>query len=104
MKKYLESYVYKDILKNPPKEEGHEDYFPTVDLDESLDAINTQNTDFYTQYQQLKAVINSAYDMHLSFSLTSNSNHDYYVDRLFALSPFTVALGSSSSYYVLAKY
>ena len=99
MKKYLETYVYKDILKNPPKVNGHEGYFPKVDLDKRIDAINLTETDFYVQYQNLRSIIDSTYDLHLSFKLVSCDRYDYYIDRLYAVLPFKVYIENETDYY-----
>ncbi|GAB1224884.1 hypothetical protein ENUP19_0224G0016 [Entamoeba nuttalli] len=44
LKYYLESYVLKDILKNPPQPSFSDSYYEKVDIDSKLDKINTKTT------------------------------------------------------------
>ena len=52
-KQIFDSYVYKDIMKNPPQPEGYTDYHKTVDLDEMFDSIEEKEQVFYPMYQKI---------------------------------------------------
>ena len=59
VKKYLkelfELYVYTDIAKNPPIIEGYPNYHHApIDIQQSLEDINTENRYFYEFYQEVK--------------------------------------------------
>ena len=99
MREYLDAYVYKDILKNPPQVDG-KDYFPKVDLDDKLDAIDTTNLNFYEQYQKFVDVVKSTYDQQLTFSLKSISETvNYYIDNIEIGLPFIISMKSQDTYY-----
>ncbi|GAT99008.1 hypothetical protein CL6EHI_031950 [Entamoeba histolytica] len=69
LKYYLESYVFKDILKNPPQPAFSDDYYNKIDIDAELNKINTQTTNMYDFYSQIKNFIVSIRDSHLSFGM-----------------------------------
>ena len=70
VKKYLkelfELYVYTDIAKNPPIIEGYPNYHHApIDIQQSLEDINTENRYFYEFYQEVKKIISATKDYHL---------------------------------------
>ena len=71
VKKYLkelfELYVYTDIAKNPPIIEGYPNYhYAPIDIQQSLEDINTENRYFYEFYQEVKKIISATKDLHLT--------------------------------------
>ncbi|KAL7718008.1 Uncharacterized protein QTN25_004703 [Entamoeba marina] len=86
----FETYVFKDILINPPQPEGYPNFFTSVNIDERLKALPLDETSVYTFMQKAQSIINDAHDLHLSFRLTSNDKYKYYFDSIYAALPFTI--------------
>ena len=71
VKKYLkevfELYIFTDIAKNPPIIEGHPNYHhKPIDIQQSLEDIQTENRYFYEFYQEIMKILTATKDLHLS--------------------------------------
>ncbi|EAL42876.1 hypothetical protein CL6EHI_094580 [Entamoeba histolytica] len=69
LKYYLNAYVFKDILKNPPQPSFSNNYYEKVDIDSELDKINTKTTSLYEFYSEINNLIISTRDSHLGFNI-----------------------------------
>ena len=100
-KVYLEPYIYTDILKAPPTVEGHENYFIQIDIMDRLNKIKNNNemVEFYKIYQEIKKVITSCRDGHLSYGLVSQ-NKNYYIDQLWFLLQGTFRIDNVDDVYL----
>ncbi|KAL7714043.1 VWFA domain-containing protein [Entamoeba marina] len=97
LKTLLDTYVYKDILKSPPQPTNYPSYFETIDIDESLDNVNVTETSMYSFYQEVKDIFHKIHDLHLSFSLTSNSANDYVFDSFYAVIPISIEIENNGT-------
>lgn len=96
MRAYIEPYVFSDILKSPPTVSGHADYYPTVNLENELTTIENDNsiTTFYDLYQKLSGVIMKCNDGHFNFGISSTTNKDIYIDRMYFFSPGKIQISN----------
>ena len=85
--KILERYVFLDILKNPP--EPKEDYYNKVDLINELKKINLKNQYFYQFYRELRLIIDSCQDLHLSLYLNDDIEENYVFTNSLFISPIS---------------
>ncbi|KAL7719943.1 VWFA domain-containing protein [Entamoeba marina] len=92
LKTLFESYVYKDILKNPPQPEGYDNYHYSVNIDDRLEQINLKETSMYSLYQQIKSIVFDAHDLHLSFALHSSESQNYQFDSFYSALPFQIQI------------
>ena len=67
---FEDGYIYTDIIKNPPNPE----YFGSVDLIANLDDIKTKDRKFYDFYRDLRRIIGSMKDLHLSMKALYSPN------------------------------
>ncbi|EKE38469.1 hypothetical protein ENU1_164970 [Entamoeba nuttalli P19] len=74
LKEFLESYVYKDILKNPPQPSFSDHYYEKVDIDSELNKINTKTTQMYDFYSEIYKLLVLTRDSHLSFTIDEDIN------------------------------
>ncbi|BFU26661.1 hypothetical protein EHI8A_129960 [Entamoeba histolytica HM-1:IMSS-B] len=74
LKEFLESYVYKDILKNPPQPSFSNNYYEKVDIDSELNKINTKTTHMYDFYSEIYKLLVLTRDSHLSFTIDEDIN------------------------------
>ena len=100
-KAYLEPYIYTDILKAPPIIKGHDDYFLQVDIINELDKIKNNNNlvNFYEIFQEIKRILTKCRDGHLGFSLVSNTNYNYYIEKMIFVLPGTFKISGESDVY-----
>ena len=66
----MKNYAFINILKSPPKVNGH-DYFKKVDIIQQLENLKTtinKETKFYQFYQEISKIIYSAKDYHIIFT------------------------------------
>ena len=84
------SYVYKDIMKNPPQPEGYTNYHQKVDLDEMFDSIEEKEQVFYPMYQKISKTLFDLHDYHVYFTMTSSVDYEYLVDYFCILLPFYI--------------
>ena len=63
----LDTYIYNDISKNPPQIPGYQNYHQRVDLKEELNKISMDNRKLYEFYQNIKKVLASPKDLHITF-------------------------------------
>jgi len=73
VKKYLkevfELYVFTDIAKNPPIIEGYPNYHhEPIDIQKSLENINSENRYFYEFYQEVRKILTATKDIHLTIT------------------------------------
>ena len=71
VKKYLkevfELYIFTDIAKNPPIIKDHPNYHhKPIDIQQSLEDIQTENRYFYEFYQEVMKILTATRDLHLS--------------------------------------
>ncbi|KAL7718964.1 VWFA domain-containing protein [Entamoeba marina] len=97
LKVLLETYVYKDIMKSPPQPNGYSSYYEIVNIDERLNDINVTETSMYTFYREIKDIFHDIHDLHLSFTLTSNSTNDYGFDSFYAVLPFSIEIENNGT-------
>ncbi|EAL42611.2 hypothetical protein CL6EHI_137370 [Entamoeba histolytica] len=100
LKYYLNAYVFKDILKNPPQPSFSNNYYEKVDIDSELDKINTKTTSLYEFYSEINNLIISTRDPNLAFSIdyyryTSNLAFDFVY-----LLPFTINIDNDKKMYL----
>ncbi len=88
--KILERYVFLDILKNPP--EPKEDYYNKVDLINELKKINLKNQYFYQFYRELRLIIGSCQDLHLSLYLNDDIEDNYVFTNSLFISPIILKI------------
>ncbi|BFU24573.1 hypothetical protein EHI8A_174350 [Entamoeba histolytica HM-1:IMSS-B] len=96
----FETYVYKDIVKNPPQPSIDSNYFTSVDIDERLKAINIKQTQLYSFYQDIQSLFFDIHDLHLSFSLESSENNTYVFDYFYYYLPFNFNIERDKKVYL----
>ncbi|GAB1221260.1 hypothetical protein ENUP19_0076G0018 [Entamoeba nuttalli] len=101
LKYYLNAYVFKDILKNPPQPSFSNNYYEKVDIDSELDKINTKTTSLYEFYSEIKNLIISTRDSHLVLTIDytlkkPNSELVYFVYFL----PFKINIDNDKKMYL----
>ncbi|EDR21742.1 hypothetical protein EDI_320470 [Entamoeba dispar SAW760] len=96
----FETYVYKDIVKNPPQPSIDSSYFTSVDIDERLKAINVKQTQLYSFYQDIQSLFLDIHDLHLSFSLQSYENNTYIFDYFYYYLPFNFNIESDKKVHL----
>ncbi|EDS88903.1 hypothetical protein CL6EHI_145160 [Entamoeba histolytica] len=108
LKYYLESYVFKDILKNPPQPSFSNNYYEKVDIDSKLDKINTKTTSLYEFYSEINNLIISTRDSHLAFSIKNknyfsiNKNSELTLFSYFL--PFTINIDNDKKMYLIPRH
>ena len=98
----FETYVYKDILKNPPAINGKKDYYETVNIDEELTKLSTQDQSLYKFYQNIEKIFFKTHDLHLTFRATSDKNNKMYFDNFYATLPFTIDIKNNGKDVLLS--
>lgn len=84
----FDTYVFKDILKNPPQPAFDNHFYESIDIDARLRELPLNETSVYKFMQAVQSIINSAHDYHLNFRLKSSDAHKYYYDGMYAVLPF----------------
>ena len=82
LEKILNYYVYIEIYKNPPQPAFDSNYFPKVDTIKSLEEIKnkiTDETNSFDFYRDLKLLIDSYRDAHMTYGLRQGFNYFKYV-------------------------
>ena len=94
----LERYVYLDILKNPPQPSPN--YHNRVDLINELKYVNTKRRPLYYFYRDVKAIIDSCQDLHLSINLNENinSNSDFNLTNFLFIAPLYYFISQKDVY------
>ena len=94
----LERYVYLDILKNPSQ--PSKNYHNKVDLINELKYVNTKRRPLYNFYRDIKAIIDSCQDLHLSINLNENinNNSDFDLLNFFFISPVSFLIYKNNVY------
>ncbi|EDR29617.1 hypothetical protein EDI_322170 [Entamoeba dispar SAW760] len=104
LKHYLEAYVFKDILKNPPQPSFSNNYYEKVDIDEQLNKINTKTTSMYDFYSQIQSLIISTRDGHLGFSVDEDLNKpNSELTNFFYFLPFTINIDNDKKMYLTPR-
>ncbi|EAL42817.2 hypothetical protein CL6EHI_076380 [Entamoeba histolytica] len=108
LKYYLESYVFKDILKNPPQPSFSNNYYEKVDIDSKLDKINTKTTSLYEFYSEINNLIISTRDSHLAFSIKNkndfNINENSELTLFYYFLPFSINIENDKKMYLIPRY
>ena len=79
-------YIFTDIAKNPPKIEDHENYHHRkIDIKKELLNIKTENRYFYEFYQEVKSIIATLKDLHLTL-------YAYETPKEFPFAQYQIAL------------
>ena len=60
-------YAYNEIAKIPPQPSFDNNYYNKINIQEMLNKINTKNTNIYNFYRDIKLVLDSLGDHHLTF-------------------------------------
>ena len=104
LKYYLEAYVFKDILKNPPQPSFSNNYYEKVDIDAELNKINTKTTSMYDFYSQIKNLIISTRDSHLSFNVDEDLNKpNSELTNFFYFLPFEINIDNDKKMYLIPR-
>ncbi|GAB1221996.1 hypothetical protein ENUP19_0088G0025 [Entamoeba nuttalli] len=101
LKYYLNAYVFKDILKNPPQPSFSNNYYEKVDIDSELDKINTKTKSLYEFYSEINNLIISTRDPNLAFSIDytlKKPNSELRGFRYFL--PFTINIDNDKKMYL----
>ena len=108
LKYYLESYVFKDILKNPPQPSFSNNYYEKVDIDSKLDKINTKTTSLYEFYSEINNLIISTRDSHLGFSIKNKNdfsiNKNSELTLFYYFLPFSINIENDKKMYLIPRY
>jgi len=62
-------YVYNEVSKNPPQPDFNKTYYTKINIQQQLKNINTKNTNLYNFYRDIKLILGSLGDYHLSFGI-----------------------------------
>ena len=62
---FRDVYAYNEIAKNPPQPYFYKNYHNKVDIQKSLNEINTYNISFYQLYQMIISKISEFKDLHI---------------------------------------
>ncbi|EDR22410.1 hypothetical protein EDI_039100 [Entamoeba dispar SAW760] len=104
LKYYLEAYVFKDILKNPPQPSFSNNYYEKVDIDAELNKINTKTTSMYDFYSQIKNLIISTRDGHLAFNVDKDLNKpNSELTNFFYFLPFEINIDNDKKMYLIPR-
>ncbi|EDR22909.1 hypothetical protein EDI_102430 [Entamoeba dispar SAW760] len=105
LKRNLESYVYKDILKNPPTQTGTY-YYNKVDIDKEIDKINMDEGSLYEFYSQIQNLFISAKDPLLSFAILQKDEISIrnYIAYFYYFLPFNIMIDKEKHMYLIPKY
>ncbi|EDR28957.1 hypothetical protein EDI_040180, partial [Entamoeba dispar SAW760] len=104
LKYYLEAYVFKDILKNPPQPSFSNNYYEKVDIDSELNKINTKTTSMYDFYSQIKNLIISTRDGHLGFNVDDKLNKpNSELTNFFYFLPFEINIDNDKKMYLIPR-
>ncbi|EDR26716.1 hypothetical protein EDI_185940 [Entamoeba dispar SAW760] len=89
LKYYLEAYVFKDILKNPSQPSFSNNYYEKC---------------IYEFYSQMKNLIISTRDLHLSFNVDENMNKpNSELTNFFYFLPFTININNDKKMYLIPR-
>ena len=80
---FKELYAFNEISKNPPKYKG-KDFFNKVNIQEELKKIDTNNTNLFKFYQEIRKVIFSLEDFHIILFPELNSKFNFLTEIRFA--------------------
>ena len=64
---FKDAYAYNEIAVNPPQPKFDNNYFPKVDIQKSIYAINQTDINVYQFYQELKNRIANIKDIQFKF-------------------------------------
>ena len=81
LEKILNYYVYIELFKNPPQPIFDSNYFPKVDTIKSLEEIKskvTEETNAYDFYRDLKLLIDSYKDAHMTYGFRQGFDYQKY--------------------------
>ena len=70
-KTFEDAYAFNEISKNPPNPSFSNNYYKKVNIQKVFNDINSKNSNIYKFYQDLKKVLFSLEDLHISLDLTS---------------------------------
>lgn len=65
-------YAFNEISKNPPQPEYDKNYYNKINLQEQLRNINTKNISKFQFYQEIRKIIDSLGDYHISMKLLNS--------------------------------
>ena len=99
-------YIYTDIAKNPPQPKGLEDYsHPPIDLIQALNNINTKNRIFYEFYQEIREILGTLRDLHLSIYCTNTPKGiEFYFSACLPFSFFVEKDGNGNAKVYIKYY
>ncbi|ELP85932.1 hypothetical protein EIN_135160 [Entamoeba invadens IP1] len=98
----LDAYVYKDITQNPPQPDFDSNFFHKVNIDERLNEIKTGKQNFVEYFYKFQRLIFDLHDLHISISLKSNTQHNYFIEDFAAVLPFTMTIETDKKVYLPA--
>ena len=81
---FKDVYAFNEITKNPPQPEYDKNYYNKINLQEQLRNINTNNIGKYKFYQEIRQIIDSLGDYHVSMKLLNS----YPLELLYFSDPF----------------
>ena len=87
--KVMKNYAFINILKSPPKVNGH-DYFKKVDIIQKLEDLKAtinKETKFYQFYQEISKIIYNAKDYHILFNYINETEPFSLLTKLIICSP-----------------
>ena len=81
---FNEAYTFNEISKNPPQPEYNKNFYNKINLQEQLKNINTNNISKYQFYQEIRKIIDSLGDYHVSMKLYNSYPFEllYFADPL----------------------
>ena len=71
---FNDAYTYNEIAKNPPQPYFDHNYHKKVDIQKSLNEINTTNISFYEFYRQIIVKIAELKDLHINIQFGNNQS------------------------------
>ena len=66
---FNEIYTFNELSKNPPQPEFDKNYYNKINLQEQLRNIDTNNINKYQFFQEIRKIIDSLGDYHVSMKL-----------------------------------
>ena len=94
----LERYVYLDIARNPPQPPDNDEYHNRVNLIKMLNEINTHKQSLYDFYREVKLVICSCQDLHLSITLNKEFEKGLSLGNSLFVSPYILSIEKGKVY------
>ena len=91
-------YAYNEIAKNPPQPEFDRNYHIKINIQEKLKNINTNNTNAYLFYREVKSVLCSLGDFHLNFDGKMIINNIHFIE------PITLSIEEYENEYRMFGY